>query len=112
MPNVSGKMKLLYKDIKDPSTGESFARIESQWNEEPLLKGRFQFREFSLSSPTYPATVSVPHKLLFVPRDILETSRIGGTVTWNYAKFTQTALVATISAAAVVRCFIGTYSEG
>lgn len=112
MPNVSGKMRLLYKDIKDASTSESLARVEAAWNDEPLLKGRFQFREFTLAAPSYPATVSIPHKLLYVPRDIVQTSIIGGTVTWQYQKFTQTALVATISAPTVVRAFIGTYSEG
>lgn len=106
------RVKLLYKDIKDAATSESLARVEDVLNTTPLLKGIFQFREFTLAAPTYPATVFIPHKLLFVPRDILQTSIIGGTVAWLYERFTQTALVATISAPAVVRAFIGTYSEG
>lgn len=109
---MANKLKLLYKDIKDPATSESLYRVERVLNNTPILQGIFEFREFTLAAPTYPATVSIPHKLLFVPRDVIQMSIIGGTVAWLYDRFTQTALVATISAPAVVRVFIGTYSEG
>ena len=77
----------------------------------PFNKGNFEFREFMLSAPAYPATMSVPHKLSFVPRDLIQTSVIGGPVTWSYDQFTPLSVVVTISAKAVVRCFLGTYSE-
>ncbi len=104
-------LRTIYKDVKDPAAQESLKRLESFLSDEDILKGKFEFREFTLSSTAYPAAVSFPHKLLFKPRDIIETSVIGGPMVWEYALFTQTALVATIHAATVVRCFVGHYAE-
>lgn len=106
------KFALLLDGIDDPKVQENLRRVSDFLRECPLLKGDFSFYELSLSAPTYPATVRYPHSLGYVPKDVLVTSSTGGTVTWNYASFTRTHLSVTISAAATVRCFLGSYAEG
>ncbi len=104
-------LRTIYKDVKDPAAQESLKRLEAFLTAEALLKGKFEFREFSLTAAAYPAVVHIIHKLPFQPKDLLETSVIGGPIAWDHVSFTPTKLVATIHAATVVRCFLGSYSE-
>ncbi len=106
-------VKLLQKEIKDPTAQENFRRLENHLREQPLLKGEFQFLTGTLSAKTYPATVGFVHSLGFVPKDVLQTSVTGpGTLTWEYADFTRTQLFATISDRVTFRGFFGSYAEG
>lgn len=110
-------LKLLQKEVSDEVAQENFRRLESYLREDPLGKGEFKFLTATLQSqanpPAYPATVSVPHDLGFVPKDVIQTSVIGlGTLSWNYANFTKTHLSATISNSVTFRGFFGSYAEG
>jgi hypothetical protein len=105
-------LKLLQNEVTDISARENFKRIESYLRDLPLLRGQFEFFNFILAAPSYPATVAFRHNLGFVPKDVITTSVIGGTVTWDYRSATKDTISASISALADVRCFIGTHSEG
>jgi hypothetical protein len=51
-----------------------------------------------------------PHKLGFVPEDVIQTSLRGaGAVTWNYDQFNRDYLDVTTTGACVVRAFVGLY---
>ena len=50
---------------------------------------------------------SIPHRLGFTPTDVILTRITGGTVTWNYDKFTKDDLNLTTSGAVKLRCLIG-----
>lgn len=111
-------VRLLQNDIEDPGSRENFRRLEGFLRDEPVLRGNFAFREFSLSASSYPATVRVKHNLGFVPKDVVQTSAVGsgglsaGMVVWEYAQFTATEVVASIPDAVTFRGFFGSYSEG
>lgn len=106
------RVKLLLDRVKDTNIRESLLRAEDAFNSDPLGRSGFVFRTYVLTAPTYPATLHIPHQLLFVPKDVLQTSSIGaGTLAWKYDQFTQTALVATITGPVTVRLFLGTYAD-
>lgn len=104
--------QLLLSQVTDGASQENFSRLQAFLRDFPLFKGSFQFRELTFISPSYPASVVVPHRLGFLPKDVLVTSVRGGTLTWMYEDFTQSNIVATVSAATTVRAFFGTYAEG
>lgn len=106
-------MKQLHiNDVQDPKAQENFRRLQEFLREFPLFKGAFQFRVFELAGTSYPQKVTYMHRLGFMPKDLLVTSIIGGAVTWHYDEFTATNVVATITAPATVRAFVGAYAEG
>lgn len=98
-------------EIADESTRENFKDIDRTLYNDPIFKGKFVFFEKNLSATSYPATITIYHKLGFVPMDIIPTHISGGTVTWNYSAFTLTTISVTISAATHVRFFAGRYEE-
>lgn len=102
----------LIREIPEKLSRENFKRIETYIENLPLLKGQFNFIEQTLSDGSYPATVRVYHSLGFAPKDILVTSVIGGTITWDYASATTEYIEASISAETTFRAFFGTYAEG
>jgi hypothetical protein len=104
-------LKLLKNEVQDTYSRENFKRIEDYTRDLALLRGNFKFFTFELSAKTYPATVIFRHNLGFAPKDILPTSILGGTVTWNYSLFSIETISATISAPVTVRCFLGRYGE-
>jgi hypothetical protein len=105
-------MKLFRSEIEDVFSRENFGKIEDFVNADNFLKAGFKFFSSELSAKTYPATVRFYHNLKFAPKDILTTSQIGGTVTWDSDSVTDTYVEATITAAVKFRAFMGSYAEG
>lgn len=105
-------LKLL-TNIQDEQALDNFVSIQDAINSNPLVKGAFKFIEttFGTSSSTYPLTTTFTHRLGFRPKDIIQTSVIGGTLTWNYSAFTEATISVTVSAQTTVRFFLGRYEE-
>lgn len=103
---------LLKQVLSDPVLQENFRRIEALFINFPLFKGKFEFFDYSLESPSYPATIIRKHRLGFKPLDIIVTSTIGpGSVTWNYTDFSATDISVTITNSVRIRFFAGAYTE-
>jgi hypothetical protein len=103
--------KFLIREIKDGSVQENFRRLDGFIRTSPFLQGEFKHYEVSFSAPSYPSQVDFVHNLGFVPRDLLESFREGGAVTWLYSQFDREKIYATITAAVTVRFFLGRYEE-
>jgi hypothetical protein len=106
------RLTLMMKDLADPKVRENFRRVADYLRDDPFARGQFQHFTLTLTAPTYPATVTVPHGLSFRPTDVIQTAVSGGAVTWLFDNFTATDLSISIAAATTVRAFIGAYGEG
>lgn len=112
-----GFFKLFKTGVTDPLVQENFTKLDEYLQNEPFRKGQFKFMELDLTLATpaggYPATLDIPHGLGFIPKDIVVTAVVPGTATvvWNWNDFTRTYLNATISAAVVIRAYVGRYGE-
>lgn len=91
---------------------DNFRRLLEHLRSDPVMSCAFEFYEWDLAAGSYPATLTVTHRLGYVPRDVVVTSTIGGTATFNMDQFTRTTVSVTVSAATVVRAFLGTHGEG
>ena len=105
------ELQLRNENIVDPVARDNFQKVSESFRDNALLQGFWKFYEF-----TFPGAVTnkrIPHKLGFLPKDIIQTSLKGaGSLTWNYAKFDQTMLDVTTTGACIVRVFAGTYNDG
>lgn len=96
--------------IQDPIARENFQNIQQFLNDDTLTRGKFTFYEIIFTKAE--THKRIPHRLGFVPKDILQTSLTGaGAITWNYALFTTDFLDVTTTAACKVRAFIGRYND-
>ena len=107
-------MRLLISEVEDRVIRENLRRVETEYNDNTLVKGQFKFFEVTFGNATasYPLAATFVHRLGFTPKDVLPTSIIGGTVTWDYSSFDGTQIYVTVSAQTTVRFFLGRYEEG
>lgn len=105
-------INLLVKETEDKITRENMKRIQNELTSvQVMLKGQWFFLELTFTAAV--TNFKYPHKLTFVPTDIIQTSLIGaGALTWNYSLFDRTNLDITTTGACVVRAFVGAYTEG
>lgn len=98
----------LIDQIQDITVRESLQWMYDYLQALPLLSSNFEhFQKEFLKAET---EVSIPHRLGFTPLDIIQTSLTGaGAITFNYEKFSSTALVITTTGPCVVRFFAGRY---
>lgn len=100
----------ILKDLEAfPLIRENFSRLKRLLTQQTLLKGEFKFLEITFTQAV--TNFQYPHKLGFVPKDVIQTSLIGANLTWNYDLFTREFLDITTTGPCVVRAYIGTYSE-
>lgn len=99
----------IFEDIKDERVRESIQWMYEYLISEPLLQGKFD--HFEVTTRAAVTNLKVPHNLGFQPKDIIVTSQIGGTATFNYQQFTPQYIVLTTSAAMTVRFFGGTHES-
>lgn len=97
--------KLFTSEIPDDYSKENFNILQSEFNEHPILRGNFVFREITFNAAT--ADQAIPHGLNFVPKDIWVTSVSTGTVTVNYSKTDKTSVYFSPSVACTIRVLIG-----
>lgn len=105
-------LKLLVKETEDEVTQENMKRLQKELTDtQVILKGNWRFVEITFTEAV--TNFKYPHKLNFVPIDVLQTSLSGvGFVQWNYDEFDFTNLDISASDACVVRAFVGRYQEG
>lgn len=110
-------LKLLVEQIKESVPRENFQKIEQFVRDENLLRAEFKFFEFTFLAVPTVATFTIKHGLGYRPKDLIQTSLIGsGTVTWNYASFSNTEISLTlggtisVTSPTTVRFFLGSYS--
>ena len=106
------KKKLYISQIDDIYVQQNFKAIGEIFSTIPFIKGTWQFCVFTVK--TTGSNIKIPHGLGFQPKDILVTSTIGGTVTYNYSLFDRTYLdvdATVVTSPITVRAFVGTYSE-
>jgi len=103
-------LKLITHDVQDQVAQENFVRLQDFLTATP---GLHNFRHMSVTIPQAAVNYKIPHKLGFIPLDIVQTSLTGaGALTWNYAEFDREFLDVTITGACVVRFFVGSHKEG
>ncbi len=104
-------LKLLVLETKDEVARENLSRIQKEVTiDQQLLRGQWKFIELTFDAEV--ANFKYPHKLSFVPKDVIQTSSIGtGTVIWNYDLFDRTNLDISTTEACTVRAFVGSYQE-
>lgn len=101
-------MKLLVDSGVEERIRNNFDTIEGEWNKHPLTNGSWQLIDREFVAKSYPATLVIPHKLGFIPKDVIQTQITGsGTIVYNYSSFTATTFSVTVSNAVAVRFLIG-----
>ena len=103
------KLSLNLSYIKDADVGKSLELIESFLNANPFLKGQFKF--YQIVIPAAVTNYRFSHNLGFVPKDVLVTSVVGSSPTWNYTLFDDVSLAITVAGSSTIRAFIGRYGE-
>lgn len=104
-------IQLLIQEIEDPVIRENFRRIQRELTEiQVLLKGEWKFFEITFTGVV--TDFDYPHKLGFVPKDIIQTYITPGeAILWNHESFDKTNINVTTTGACTVRAFIGSYLE-
>jgi hypothetical protein len=103
------KIKLNLSFVKDPDLSKSLEIIEEYLNAQSFLRGQFRFYEIVL--PGAVTNYRFSHNLGFAPKDVIVTSVVGSSPTWNYTRFDSTAIDITTAGASTIRAFIGRYGE-
>jgi hypothetical protein len=101
--------KMELRDIKDLVVQENFKRLREFFFTEALLKCDLKFLEINI--PAAITNYQYPHGLGFQPLDVLVLHNFSNaTVSFNFAKFTDTNIFITSNASTVLRILIGRYS--
>lgn len=106
--------RFFLNEITDRFIRRNFELLRDFFRTESPMLG---FKHFSITFTGNVAHYQTPHKLGFLPKDILVTSQVGvGTVTWHYDEFTEDLLDLTVSGMTgdelTIRFFAGTYNSG
>lgn len=106
--------ELSLTDITDQPTKRAFEVLRDILVKQPLINSNFRLFELSFSTN---GTFLVAHGFGYKPKDVIQTSNIGGAAVWNFTNFTSTDLSVTISGVSagtpcVIRAVIGRYEEG
>lgn len=105
-------LKLYLNEINDPVIRENFFRLQLNNQQDSMRKSRFRF--FTFSVPGAVSNLRIPHKLNYVPIDVIQLSVTGvdtTTVTWHYDSFDATFLEVSTDGACTVRAYVGRYEE-
>lgn len=98
-------MKLDFNAIENQTSKRNFEKLQREFDINPVLGGEWKL--FTASNMTgVSKVITIYHGLGFIPSDIIFTKQIG-TFTFDYTKFTETSLVATIGANSEVRILVG-----
>lgn len=104
-------IKLFVNEIEDGIIRDNFRRLQKELTEtQIILKGQWRFVELTFEAAV--TNFKYPHKLNFVPKDVIQTATSGAmAVIWNYDLFDRTNIDITTSEGGTVRAFIGSYAE-
>jgi hypothetical protein len=99
--------KLFLSLIADKNIRDNFQKIQDFINAQKFLM-KWEFFDIVITGAV--TDKEFRHNLGVVPKDIIETFRIG-TITYEYARFTKDSIFISTSGPATVRFFVGTYKE-
>lgn len=103
-------IELILKDIEDEYVRENFFRIAEYSKKDNIRKPLWTFFEITFSDGG--TNIRYPHRLGFLPKDIIVTRVTNGeNVVFEFDSFTTTHFVLSPSGACTVRFFAGTYKE-
>lgn len=93
----------------DKATAENFRLLEER------LENNLLFEDFQVYDALFKVAgtdVKLFHSLGFLPQDVLVTRNVGNaTVTFNYAKWTSTYIVASVSGPCTLRLLLGKFQD-
>lgn len=98
-------LKLLLRETQDEIARENFSRIAKELDNDIISSGNWRFIELAITGAV--SNFRYEHNMGFKPLDVIVTSTIGGTVTFNFNLFSDTHIDITTSATATVRFFLG-----
>lgn len=99
---------LFRKEIVDEYTQTNFKRLQDYFAADPVTNMEWKFFEI----PAAAGTNFYPHRLGFVPKDIVVTYNSGNaTITWIYTQFTDQLIKFTSSSPTVLRVLVGRYKD-
>lgn len=102
------ELELLVQETDDFVSKENFDRIRLFINEDLFSKFDGKFYELSLDSSV--TNLRFPHRLGFVPKDVILTGNTGaGSVTFNYSLFDQSYMDLTTTGAVALRFIAGKF---
>ena len=101
--------RLLTKELPDEPSRRNMKFITDVLSAEAMGKFDWQFFTFNVSGAV--TNFKIPNPLKFVPTDILTTRLSGGTITFNYDKFTDKLLDITTTGTVTFRGLAGRYRE-
>lgn len=97
--------------IDDPYIRENFRKIKSYGQDQYFFNN---LKLFEISIAGNVTNYRFKHNLGFQPKDVIQTSVIGGSITWNYSLFNKEFLDITtsgVSGTITVRALIGNLDE-
>ncbi len=98
-------IQIALSTIQDSGTRQALDAVQTALNGNDLTKS--DFRLFTVYESAAVTSKEFFHGLGFVPTDIIITRQIGGTITWDFSKFTEDRIYYTTSGAIDLRCLIG-----
>lgn len=98
-------MQLPLSTIDDPNTRQALDTVQKTYNGNVLNKGDFKL--FTISESGVVTGKELYHGLGFIPTDVLTTKQEGGTVIWDYDRFTTEKAYYTTSGAIELRVLLG-----
>lgn len=104
-------IKEISEDVSSlPFIQENFILLRDFLKDQVFLNG--EFKHYELVFDRAVTNLSFPHRLTFVPKDIIQTFVTEGvTVTWKYNSFDRTNIVFSTSASCTLRFFVGRYQK-
>ena len=98
-----------FEAIADAYVREGMQYLWEYLKLNPLLKGEFEHFELTFNAAV--TDVEVNHGFPFRPRDIIVTFNTAGTLTFDYANFTDQFIIFSTTQAGTVRFFGGRYES-
>lgn len=113
---MNGKLEFDLSLIEDPLLKEFAQRVKEEFKNQVLLRGQWRFLELSFTSDL--TNFKYPHRLGFLPKDLIQTGQTGtGSIVYNMGRFDSTNIDVTTTGTSaadplVLRLFLGRYEEG
>lgn len=104
-------IRLNLANITDVAVKEAFEVLLQQLNSTELLRGEWDFIEYTFTTSGVPCMIN--HRLKFTPIDIIEIHRDAGlSLTFDKTKFTQTTVYVTPAGIGTARFLVGKHNRG
>lgn len=104
-------LDLRFENIADPLIRDAIFNIVEEFRKQDTFNSQLKHFEINFLTPV--TNFKFPHKLGFVPKDVILTSSIGyGVATFNYDLFDNVNFDITTTDAVKIRFFAGSFLRG